>query len=105
MSNVHYIKTYKQCAQRFREKRRDEYRQLCASFIASSNQVKALEKRIEELVKLLQDNGIAVPHNTTDLVQENISDGADDDAPDNEKIFEEMMQVIDKVDSNETEDD
>lgn len=91
----------KQCAQRFREKRREEYRQLCAAVIASANQVNKLEKRIKDLVKVLEDAGIEVPPNTCNLVQENIEDN---DAANNQKIFDEMMQVIEQVDDDNNND-
>lgn len=40
---------------------------------------------------MLQDAGIEVLPNTSNQVQENIEE---DTAPNNEKLFEELMQVI-----------
>lgn len=51
---------------------------------------------------MLQDAGIEVGPNTPNLLQEQMEDN---DAANNEKIFDEMMQVIDQSDDDNTEDE
>ena len=59
---------------------------------------------MEQLVQILENAGIEVPRNTSYLVQESISaaqaavDGdGDNETPDNEQLFEEIMQVLDSA--------
>jgi len=75
--------------------------------LKSADLVASLEKRVEQLVQILQNAGIDVPQNTSLLVQESISaartaveGNAEDETPDNEELFEEIMQVLDQRDLN-----
>lgn len=91
-------------ARRSRHHQEEELRNLIETSNRQTAQVDQIEKRIEALVTILEDAGIALPSNISDALLESLNEDHDGNTETTEKFFEELSNILNQENEAEEED-